>query len=78
MLEFWVLKGSETYENGNFGVNKFFIICMCICFQVFLLQTWLKGLSISCIRFLGTFRKLQKNGALKGGFIYLYRQGLVL
>jgi hypothetical protein len=26
---------------------------------------------------LGTFKKLQKYGVLKGDFIYLYRQGLV-
>jgi hypothetical protein len=63
---------------GTLGVDKFFVICMCICFQVFLSQTWLKGLSISCTSFLGTFRKLQKYGALKEDFIHLYRQGLVL
>ncbi len=59
-----MLRGSETCENGNLGVNKFFVINMCICFQVLLLQMWLKGLSISCTSFLGTFEKLQKYGVL--------------
>jgi hypothetical protein len=63
---------------GTLGVNNFFVISMCMCLQVFLLQTWLNGLSISCTSFLGTFKKLQKYGVLKGDFIYLYRQGLVL
>ncbi len=63
---------------GTLGINKFFVISMCICFQVFLLQTWLKGLSISCTSFSGTFKKLQKYGVLKRDFIYPYRQGLVL
>ncbi len=81
VLRFWNFgcwEGVRPMRMGTLGVNKFFVIWMCICFQVFLLQAWLKGLSISCTSFLGTFRKLQKYGALKGDFIYLHRQGLML
>ncbi len=45
---------------GTLGVNKFFVISMCICFQVFFVANMVKGAIYLLYKFLGNIQIITK------------------
>jgi hypothetical protein len=75
--ELWVLKGSETHENGNFDKRWIFDDLHVHTLVILLLHIWLVGLFVSCPSFLIPLGHFKILGLEKGFIFILVCQGLV-
>ncbi len=53
---------------GTLEVNKFFVINMCICFQVFFVANMVKGAIYLLCKLLGNIQKITKVWGIERGF----------